>query len=356
MGESDMLETARGDLLKADVDALVNTVNTVGVMGKGIALQFKRAYPEMFRQYERACKAGDVQVGKMHVWPTGQLTGPRFIINFPTKRHWKGKSQMSWIDAGLADLATVIHEHQIVSIAVPPLGAGNGRLSWPDVRSHIEASLGGLDEVRVLVFEPVGAPPAAEMSRQVKEPLTVGRAALIAIIRGYLLTAFEASQVEVQKLMYFLQLAGEPLKLQFAQARYGPYANNLRHVLSRLEGGYIQGFGDGSRPVLEADPITLLDGAEDAAEEFLVGHPDTRERIDRVLDTIQGYDSMYGMELLATVHWAATQGVPGSPDDQAVVRYVQHWSQRKKDLFTSRHISIALAHLRAKRWLPQQMV
>jgi O-acetyl-ADP-ribose deacetylase (regulator of RNase III) len=151
-----MLETVKGDLLKADADALVNAVNTIGVMGKGIALQFKRAYPEMFRDYQRACKAGDVRIGKMHVWPTGLLTGPRFIINFPTKQHWRDWSQLAWIDEGLSDLVSVMHELGIASVAVPPLGAGNGGLPWPLVKSHIETSLGPLNEVRVLVFEPVG--------------------------------------------------------------------------------------------------------------------------------------------------------------------------------------------------------
>ena len=166
-----MIETTRGDLLKADVDALVNTVNTVGAMGKGIALQFRRAYPDMFRAYQKACQAGEVQIGRMHVWETGFMTGPRFVINFPTKRHWRGPSNMRWIDQGLVDLAATIRELGIASVAVPPLGAGNGGLAWAEVRRHIVSALADLDGVRVLVFEPVGPPPAAQMASHVDSAL-----------------------------------------------------------------------------------------------------------------------------------------------------------------------------------------
>src|SRR5215510_5487854 len=114
-----MLEEAAGNLLDAQVDAVVNTVNTVGVMGKGIALQFKQAYPENFRAYEAACRRGDVQLGRMFVVETGQMGPPRLIINFPTKRHWRARSRLSDIQAGLADLRKVISDRKITSIAVP---------------------------------------------------------------------------------------------------------------------------------------------------------------------------------------------------------------------------------------------
>jgi len=121
-----MIEYASGDILKCEADALVNTVNCVGVMGRGIALQFKNAFPENFRAYETACKLGAVQPGQMFVYETGQLTPPRFIINFPTKRHWRGKSRIEDIEAGLVDLVGVIRDKGIRSIAIPPLGAGLG--------------------------------------------------------------------------------------------------------------------------------------------------------------------------------------------------------------------------------------
>jgi O-acetyl-ADP-ribose deacetylase (regulator of RNase III) len=347
-----MLERAEGDLLQADVDALVNTVNTVGVMGKGIALQFKRTYPAMFEEYRKACAAGQVSVGRMHVWATGALTGPRYIVNVPTKKHWRAPSKVEYIDAGLEDLVRVIGELGIESIAVPPLGAGNGGLDWGHVRPRIAAALNVLDGVRVVVFEPVGPPPAREMAPAAREPLTRGRAALVMMLRDYTQVAFEASLVEVQKLMYFLQEAGEPLNLNYQHARYGPYADGLRHVLNRLEGTYLSGYGDASTPVLEAEPITLLDGAVEAAEAALADAPETQARITRVMDVAAGFESMYGMELLATVHWAATREVEDPADTEAVASRVQSWSRRKKDLFTRPHIDAALTHLRGEGWLP----
>ena len=347
-----MIETAQGNLLAADVDALVNTVNTVGVMGKGIALQFRRAYPQMFEEYKRACAAGDVAIGQMHVWPTDQLNGPRYIINFPTKRHWRGGSKLEYIDQGLRDLVHVIESLEIESIAIPPLGAGNGGLPWPVVRPRIVEALNGVPDLRVFLYEP-GAPPAAREMAGPAEPrrLTKGRAALIALLGGYLSSgAIGASLIEVQKLMYFLQEAGEPLRLRFAANRYGPYADNLRHVLRELEGSYLTGYGDGSARVMEAEPIELLPNADSAASEILDQDPGTVDRIERVLELVEGFDSMYGTELLATVHWVATREVDAAHLD-AVTNKVQTWSRRKQELFTARHVAIALEHLSSLGWL-----
>jgi O-acetyl-ADP-ribose deacetylase (regulator of RNase III) len=153
-----MIEFVTGDLLKSEADALVNAVNCVGVMGRGIALQFKSAFPENFKAYAAACKREEVQPGHMFVFETGRLTPPRFIINFPTKRHWRDNSRMEDIDAGLADLVGVIRDKEIRSIAVPPLGSGLGGLDWRAVRPRIEHALEGLNDVRVLVYEPYDAP------------------------------------------------------------------------------------------------------------------------------------------------------------------------------------------------------
>ena len=243
-----MIREAHGNLLEADVDALVNTVNTTGIMGKGLALQFKRAYPTMFKNYELASKRGEVQLGQMHVFPTGQLSGPKYIINFPTKRHWRARSRLDDISAGLVDLVQVIHDLGIKSIAVPPLGCGNGGLAWKDVEPLIVAAFDQIDAVEVFVFPPEGAPAAAAMATKTQRPkLTVGKAALIAIVHDYQQRALEVSLIEVQKLMYFLQAAGEGLNLRYQKDRYGPYADNLRHVLLRVEGHFLTGFGDASR-------------------------------------------------------------------------------------------------------------
>lgn len=161
-----MITEARGNLLAADVEALVNTVNTVGVMGKGIALQFRRAYPDMFADYARAVKGSEIQLGHMHVWGTGALIGPRYVINFPTKAHWRAGSKMADIEAGLHDLVRVVAEMGIRSIAVPPLGCGNGGLDWADVEPRIRSAFDALPDVDVRLYAPGAAPEAAAMRRR----------------------------------------------------------------------------------------------------------------------------------------------------------------------------------------------
>lgn len=149
-----MIRLTQGNLLQANVEALVNTVNTEGVMGKGIALQFKRAFPDNFAAYESACRRRHVEVGKMFVFEAAGVDGPRWIINFPTKKHWRQPSTMGYIRDGLADLVQVTQQLGIRSLAVPPLGCGLGGLDWPEVRTAIEAAMSKLPDVEVLVFEP----------------------------------------------------------------------------------------------------------------------------------------------------------------------------------------------------------
>lgn len=348
-----MISKAQGNLLQADVDALVNTVNTVGVMGKGIALQFKRAFPAMFKDYARAARSGELRLGSMHVWPTGQLTGPRFVINVPTKGHWKASSRLAGIERGLDDLVRVVRQEGIRSVAVPPLGCGGGGLDWAVVEPLIRAEHERLGDVEVLLFPPAGAPDAASMPTAEPIPrMSAGRAALIGLLASYSRHALaEPSLIEAQKLMYFLQLAGEPLRLEFQGHHYGPYADNLRHVLREVEGHYLSGFGDGATPVRRAEPLTLLPGAEDAARPVLERHPETRERIGRVLDLIEGFESAYSLELLATVHWLLHH--EPARDLEAVIAAVQDWSPRKGRMFTPEHIRIAVEALESRGWVPQ---
>lgn len=295
-----MITIGQGNLLHADVDALVNTVNTVGVMGKGIALQFKRAYPSMFADYETAAAHHEIRLGKMHVWETGQMN-PRYIINFPTKRHWRAGSRLRDIQAGLTDLIRVVRDLGITSIAVPPLGCGNGGLRWDDVEPLISSAFDAVPDVHVVLYPPAGTPAAASMpSNTSRPPMTAGRAALIALLHAYSTQAeASASLIESQKLMYFLQIAGEPLRLRYEKHRYGPYADNLRQVLKVVEGHYLQGFGDGSKPVKDAEPLDVLPDAR----AYLDEHPETETRINRVLELADGYETAYGLELLASVHW-----------------------------------------------------
>src|SRR5713101_1722118 len=165
-----MIYKAEGDLLGTDAEALVNTVNTVGVMGKGIALQFKQAFPDNYSAYEAACKRGEVELGKMFVFHRHPSNNPRLIINFPTKKHWRGRSRIKDIESGLRALIKVVGDEKISSIAVPPLGCGNGGLEWSDVRPLIEQAFSEVPEVTVQLFYPEGAPKSEEMRIASKRP------------------------------------------------------------------------------------------------------------------------------------------------------------------------------------------
>lgn len=349
-----MIEFTSGDILKCEADALVNTVNCVGVMGRGIALQFKNAFPDNFKAYEVACKREIVQPGRMFVYETGQLTPPRFIINFPTKRHWRGKSRIEDIDAGLIDLVRVIRDKGIRSIAIPPLGSGLGGLDWNKVRPRIERALGGLDDVQVLVYEPIGAPASDKMVHVREVPtMTAGRAALVELIHRYLgglLDPF-VTLLEVHKLMYFMQEAGEPLRLKYVKAPYGPYAENLRHALRAVEGHLIVGYADGGDA--PDKPLSLVPGAVDEAKAFLEQHQISRARFERVTRLVEGFESPDGLELLATVHWVMNR--EGATQHDGVTRHVYDWNMRKRQ-FTSRQLAIAEQRLRSQGWLSPESV
>ncbi|HBQ12864.1 MAG TPA: Appr-1-p processing protein [Myxococcales bacterium] len=344
-----MIESGKGNLLKADVEALVNTVNTKGVMGKGLALQFKRAFPEAFREYDRACRAGEVEVGRMHV--VERLTSPRYIINFPTKKHWRGRSRLAFIEAGLRDLIRVVREREIASIAIPPLGCGLGGLQWEDVGPHIRSAFAELPSVQVVLFEPGHKPKPAEIVDRRKRPrMTSGRAAVIALMHDYVATGYDyrLSLLEVQKLAYFMQVAGEPLRLDFGAHYYGPYADKLWKVLRHIEGHLTRGLGDGENsPETE---LEVLPGAVDAATQFLEAKPDVQERLGRVRQLIEGFETPFGMELLATVLWVMRSESHADADLDAAIRAVQAWSSRKAQTMQSHQIEVAWRRLREHQW------
>ncbi len=344
-----MIKLQNDDILRSDAQALVNTVNCVGIMGRGVALQFRKAFPDNFKFYEQACDRGEVRLGSMLVFDRNRITGPRYIINFPTKQHWKSKSQLEDIEAGLKDLVRKVRELHIHSIAIPPLGCGLGGLKWSDVRPRIEAAFQLLPEVQVSLFEPSGAPDAVKMVKHRKAPeMTKGRAALLALMRRYLAAVMDpsVSLLEVHKLMYFLQEAGEGLRLKYEKAVYGPYATNLRHVLTAIEGHFVVGYGDAEDN--PDKPLELRKGAGEAAERFLADLPDTLRRFDQVADLIEGFETPLGMELLATVHWvAAREGAQTLPE---AIEKTYSWNERKR-AFSEKHIGIAWKVLQQKGWL-----
>ncbi len=344
-----MIEYKTGNILTEDAEAITNTVNCVGVMGRGIALQFKKAFPENFKAYAVACKRDEVQPGRMFIHDMEGLTNPRYIINFPTKRHWRGKSRITDIEAGLVDLAAQIRERGIHSIAIPPLGSGLGGLEWPEVKQRIEQVFADMDDVRIIVFEPQDAPAAEKMvSNRAVPKMTPGRAVLVELIRRYLAGLLDpfVTLLEVHKLMYFMQEAGEPLRLKYQKAPYGPYAENLRHVLNDIEGHLISGYADGGDAPHKR--LQLVPGAMADAETFLQKHIETKARSERVADLVEGFESPFGLELLASVHWVMQHEQACSVDN--VVNRIHAWNKRKLQ-FTPRQIRLTVDVLEQKGWL-----
>jgi len=345
-----MINTTQGNLLAADVEALVNTVNCVGVMGRGIALQFKDAYPANFTQYAAACAAKEVVPGKMHVYATGQLTNPRFIINFPTKRHWRGNSRIEDIEAGLDDLRRVIVERNIKSIALPPLGSGLGGLPWPAVKARIMEAFSDLDDVSITLFEPRADADTMKRNRNKEAPkLTPIRAALVGLMDRYVrgLTEPDITLLELHKLVYFLQVSGLSMRLRFRKEHYGPYAENLRHALSDMEGYYIAGYGyGGDRPDKRLETVP---GALDAAESVVASDERTAASFGRIEELVRGFETPLGLELLATTHWAVWED--GARTHSDVGEVFAKWNERKSH-FTPRQIGIAYDQLHSQGWLP----
>lgn len=340
-----MIEYTQGNILQADAEALVNTVNCVGVMGRGIALHFKYAYPANFKAYVAACKREEIQPGRMFVHDTGR-PAPRWIINFPTKRHWRGKSRIEDIESGMGALVHEIEARGIRSVAIPPLGSGLGGLAWSDVRPVIEAALADMPDVRVTLYEPGGQSEFAPVKSTPK--MTAGRAALVGLMRRYLTGMMDTSisLLELHKLMYFLQESGEPLKLRYVKAPYGPYAENLRHVLHDVNGHLIQGYtGGGDAPT---EQVTLMPGAIGKADSFLSAHPETHKRFDRVGELVEGFETPFGLELLATAHWVAVN--ENAHTDQAITDAFYAWNSGKAQ-FAPEQIAIAVGRLREGRWV-----
>ncbi|MDR1086338.1 MAG: macro domain-containing protein [Deltaproteobacteria bacterium] len=337
-----MIDYKVGDLLANKSEALVNTVNCVGVMGRGIALLFKKSFPDNFKFYKEACKLGKVEPGKMLVYEVENLCNPKYIINFPTKRHWHGVSRIEDIKLGLIDLVNVIKLLNIKSIAVPPLGCGLGGLNWNDVKPCIEMALSQLQDVQVVVYEPGSTPNADTMVRNRAVPkMTSGRAALVTLIQRYLdglLDSF-VTLLEIHKLMYFLQECGEPLRLRYVKAPYGPYAENLSHVLRAIDGHFLCGYADGGD--VPDKQITVVPGVERDALVFLDSQPQTTDRINLVAELVDGFETPFGMELLSTVHWVMKrEGAVGNE----IANHTYAWDEKKRK-FSQRQIEIAANHL-----------
>ncbi|MBV9825646.1 MAG: macro domain-containing protein [Alphaproteobacteria bacterium] len=354
-----MIRFTQGNLLEAPTEALVNTVNTVGVMGKGIALMFREAFPENYLRYREACQTGTIKVGSIFATERRDfISGPQWIINFPTKEHWRSPSRIEWIRDGLADLRSFIEAQGIQSIALPPLGSGNGGLDWRDVRPLIVDALQSLTGVTIVVYEPTKRYQNIQ-KREGVEKLTPARALLIELVRRYWVLGIECTVLEVQKLAYFLerQITGSglenPLNLNFEANRFGPFSSKLRHLLDSLDGSYLHC----DKRLADAGPLDVI-----GYDETKLGKVDLyirtearpyRKALDATSDVIEGFESPLGMELLATVDWLQHK-MQVEPTLNAIKGSLPRWpggtgaGARKLRLFDDRLIGLALSRLETR--------
>lgn len=345
-----MISYTKGDLLSSKAQALVNTVNTVGVMGKGIALHFKEAFPSNFSVYAGACKRGELVPGKMLVVKDSNLAlGERIIINFPTKVHWRNPSRYEYIEEGLKDLVRVIREYGITSIAIPPLGCGNGGLDWAVVKEMIEKALAPLKDIDITVYEPSAEISAllAKQSRNASVHLTPARAMLLYALFCYEVHDERCSLFVANKLSYFYQILGEKefARMAFKAHYYGPYSVSVGHMLKAVNGKYIHGLEQ-----MDAKPFeALMLDYERKAEVGEYVHnslaPAQIVHIKQLLKLIDGYESAYSLEVLASVAYVRREHPGIGVGD--TIHEIQNWSARKKNLFKQEHIEAAFEHLNA---------
>ena len=339
-----MIQYVKGNLLTSKAVALVNTVNTVGVMGKGIALQFKQQYPNNYKIYRDACKNGSFKTGDILVVEEGDLLNKKIIINFPTKAHWRNKSKYEYITLGLEALKKVIEAQNIKSIAIPPLGCGNGGFDWIKVKQLLEAHLQDID-CEIFIYEPSNdIKSSLQQDKTIKDvKLTPARAMLLYLMFQYEALGESSSLFVANKLAWFLQRSGENLRLKFKAHHYGPYAVQLNHVLLYLNGVYLKGLEQNvSKPF---EPLLLNYDRYTEVEKYINTQLSTeqRQRLKDVVNLLKGFESAFSLELLSTVDFLSMDNSNKNVD--AIIKAIAKWSNRKTDLFQPRQIQIAYNHL-----------
>jgi O-acetyl-ADP-ribose deacetylase (regulator of RNase III) len=337
-----MIRYITGNILESDAEAIINTVNTVGVMGKGIALQFKKAYPDNFKLYVEACKNKAIDIGKLFVTREGNLNATeKIIINFPTKKDWKKPSEYVFVEEGLNDLIRVINQYQIKSIAIPPLGAGNGGLEWERVKRIIEQKLNDCP-IDILVYE-----PTANIREQLKEErakLTEARALLLYVLYDLVRNGEYVSEFSSEKVCYFLQKfgAGKYFKLNFEPNFYGPYSGKVRFVLNALNGSYIMGYSDMNKKPFE--PLMLVADGYEAVVSYVMQREELKIIALKTTSFLSGYYSEFALELLSTVDYITS--MKKTFDETFVVAELEAWSNRKRSMFSNpKYVNMSIKHL-----------
>ena len=337
-----MIKYLTGNMLDSEAEAYVNTVNTAGIMGKGIALQFKKAYPNNFKAYEKACKDGKINIGKLFVTKDTSInSGEKYIINFPTKKSWRKPSEYEYIEKGLADLLHVIDFYKIKSIAIPPLGAGNGGLEWQKVKELIIKYLSETD-IEVLIYEP--SSDIREKLKKERVKLTAARALLLYVLYDLVRNGEYVSEFSSEKVAYFLQRfgAGKYFKLKYQPNFYGPYSSKVRFLLNALNGSYIMGYSDINKKPF--DPLTVIADGLPEVKEFVEAKPELREIAEKTTEFLTGFYSDFALELLSSIDFIAQE--EKSLERDLIKKKLEGWNNRKRSIISNpKHLDICLRHL-----------
>ena len=342
-----MIHYEKGNILESSAEALVNTVNTQGIMGKGIALQFKKAFPHNFKVYKDACSIGGLAPGKLLIVKDQDLLGgSKWIINFPTKTSWRKPSEYEYIERGLDELVKRLPEISVSSLALPPLGSGNGGLDWNKVKGIIENKLSKIT-VDITVFEPNALIEETMKKERVK--LTEARAMLLYMLYQLQKSGEFVSEFSSEKMCYFLQKFGGSryLKLDFQPNFYGPYSGKVRHVINYLNGSYIMGFSAMDKKPFET--LQLIPDGEETVKQYLDEKPELKKITGATENFLDGFYSDFALELLSSIDYITQK--EDSYDFDKVKTSLTNWSDRKRTLFSNdRFISIALDHLKSARF------
>jgi O-acetyl-ADP-ribose deacetylase (regulator of RNase III) len=338
-----MIKYITGNILESNAQALINTVNTDGIMGKGIALQFKKSFPNNYKAYAEACKNESIGIGKLFIFKDSNLTiGEKIIINFPTKQSWRKPSEYSFIEQGLDDLISIIDIKQIQSIALPPLGAGNGGLEWEKVKKMIEQKLNHL-EIDIFVYEPT--PQIKEYLKLERVKLTDARALLLYVLYDLVRNGEYVSEFSSEKVCYFLQRFGAKkyFKLEFEPNFYGPYSGKVRFVLNALNGSYIMGYSDMNKKPFE--PLTLVSDGYMTVKNHIESNPELHEISQKTINFLNGFYSDFALELFSSIDYLATKN--DTLNKEIISKELEEWSDRKRSLFSNtKYIDISINHIR----------
>lgn len=342
-----MIETVSGDILQSNAEALVNTVNTQGIMGKGIALRFREAFPNNYKIYRENCRLGKLQPGVvLPVWDDNISLGRKLIINFPTKVNWRNPSRYEYIEKGLKALKDLLQKEKIRSVAIPPLGCGQGGLDWKKVKEMIEKELQGLN-TRVYLYEPnpdiKGILQHNKTDHSVQ--LTPARAALLYSLFSFEKMGESSSLFTANKLAYFLQRKGLNLRLRFKPYYYGPYSVGVEKLLYQLNGVYLSGLEQGIAKPFE--PLKLNYKRWSDVQFYVNNRMNSEDslKVTSLLEFLGDFTSELSLEILSTVDFLLFQNPSASLED--VRKAIGSWNLRKRNLFLPHYIENAYFHIKS---------